>query len=121
MFVYWTAHREELRQRCMRMLWSDEAVQPSRNSDLGSRTSNSWRTPPSEKSGSGAPNRLPPGFSRRSYLAWRPNIQRWCLRCLPVSPSNAFRLEFAELHERSADVVFSILSESQLNQISEDL
>jgi DNA-binding transcriptional LysR family regulator len=38
-----------------------------------------------------------------------------------VSPSNAFRLEFAELHERSADVVFSILSESQLNQISEDL
>src|SRR5215475_3597431 len=33
-----------------------------------------------------------------------------------VSPSNAFRLEFPELHDRTADVVFSILSEPLLTQ-----
>jgi DNA-binding transcriptional LysR family regulator len=38
-----------------------------------------------------------------------------------VSPSNAFRLEFSELHERTADVVFSILSKPQLSQIGDDL
>src|SRR5262249_15139015 len=38
-----------------------------------------------------------------------------------VYPSNAFRLEFSELHERTADVVFSILSKPQLNQIGDDL
>ncbi len=38
-----------------------------------------------------------------------------------VSPWNAFRLEFPELHERTADVVFSILSPPLLDQISEDL
>jgi DNA-binding transcriptional LysR family regulator len=38
-----------------------------------------------------------------------------------VSPSNAFRLEFPELHERTADVAFSILSYPLLAQIAEDL
>jgi len=38
-----------------------------------------------------------------------------------VSPSNAFRLEFPDLHERTADVVFSILSQPLLAQIAEDL
>ena len=37
-----------------------------------------------------------------------------------VSPSNAFRLEFPELHERTADVVFSILTEPLLAQIGDD-
>jgi len=38
-----------------------------------------------------------------------------------VSPSNAFRLEFPELRERTADVAFSILSRPLLAQIAEDL
>jgi DNA-binding transcriptional LysR family regulator len=38
-----------------------------------------------------------------------------------VSPSNAFRLEFPDLHERTADVAFSILSQPLLAQIAEDL
>jgi len=38
-----------------------------------------------------------------------------------VSPSNAFRLEFPELHERTADVVFSILSQPLLAQLADDL
>src|SRR5262245_21515028 len=38
-----------------------------------------------------------------------------------VAPSNAFRLEVPDLHERTADVVFSILSQPLLAQIAEDL
>jgi DNA-binding transcriptional LysR family regulator len=38
-----------------------------------------------------------------------------------VSPSNAFRLEFSELHERTVDVVFAILSGPLLAQIGDDL
>src|SRR5262245_8500539 len=38
-----------------------------------------------------------------------------------VSPSNAFRLEFPELHDRTADVAFSILSPPLLDRISDDL
>jgi DNA-binding transcriptional LysR family regulator len=40
---------------------------------------------------------------------------------LDVSPSNAFRMEFPELHERRADVVFAILQKSAAEALGEDL
>jgi DNA-binding transcriptional LysR family regulator len=38
-----------------------------------------------------------------------------------VSPANGFRLEFPELHERTADVVLSILSQPLLAQVADEL
>jgi DNA-binding transcriptional LysR family regulator len=38
-----------------------------------------------------------------------------------VSPSNAFKMEFPELHERRADVVFAILQKSAAEALGEDL
>jgi DNA-binding transcriptional LysR family regulator len=40
---------------------------------------------------------------------------------LDVSPSNAFRMEFPELHERRADVVFAILQKSAAESLGEEL
>jgi DNA-binding transcriptional LysR family regulator len=40
---------------------------------------------------------------------------------LEVVPSNAFRMEFPELHERRADVVFAILQKSAVESLGEDL
>src|SRR5262245_3724842 len=56
---------------------------------------------------------LPPIVARMS--------RRYPKMVFEVSPSNAFRLEFSELHERTVDMVFSILSEPVLGQIGEDL
>jgi len=56
---------------------------------------------------------LPPIIERLS--------SRYPRMAFEVSPSNAFRLEFPELRERTADVAFSILSRPLLAQIAEDL
>jgi DNA-binding transcriptional LysR family regulator len=54
-----------------------------------------------------------------------PIIERFSRRyprvVFEVSPSNAFRMEFPELHERRADVIFSILSNPSEGDLGEDL
>jgi DNA-binding transcriptional LysR family regulator len=56
---------------------------------------------------------LPPIIERMSHLHPR--------TVLDVSPSNAFKMEFPELHERRADVVFAILQKSAAEALGEDL
>jgi len=56
---------------------------------------------------------LPPIIERMSRLHPR--------TVLDVSPSNAFRMEFPELHERRADVVFAILQKSAAESLGEEL
>jgi DNA-binding transcriptional LysR family regulator len=56
---------------------------------------------------------LPPIIERMSSL--------YPKAVLDVSPSNAFKLEFPELHERKADVVFAILQKSFERTLGKEL
>jgi len=56
---------------------------------------------------------LPPIIERMSRLHPR--------TVLDVAPSNAFKMEFPELHERRADLVFAILPKSAAESLDEEL